>query len=328
MEKELKDLCKSFIKNKDLIKGTIGWQSPYIYPICAAMYVDKRVEVNPSKLLECKEILKSKTGIFSNFRAIPELTVIVMMSLSENPEETLERSLKIYEKFKESYWASQYLPVASMIISESDKKEYYEKICLRSKEIYKLMKSEHPFLTGGEDSVFATILALSEKSNEEMIRDMESCYEILKPEFFSKNSVQSLTHVLGLVEGVPSEKCRKVMELFNKLKDRGHKYSTGYELSTLGVLAMIPVDTNTLVSQLLEVDEYLSKENGYGILGLGKKQRLMHAGMILNSYYLRDRENLMKGATISATLALITAQQAATMTAISASIAASSSSSN
>lgn len=131
---------------------------------------------------------------------------------------------------------------ASLILSDVVEPERYGEIAGRTRHIYELMRNEHPFLTSGEDSVFAAMLALSELTDEQIVEETEQCYRLLKPEFFSGNAVQSLSHVLALREGKAEDKCKATMELFHSLKARGCKYGTDYELATLGVLAMLPAD--------------------------------------------------------------------------------------
>ena len=111
------------------------------------------------------------------------------------------------------------------------------------------------------------------------------------------------------------------MELFYKLKDQGYKYGTGYELATLGVLAMLPADLDTIADDIVQVAEYLAGQRGYGILGMTKRQRLMHAGMIVTSDYL-DQNTSMQAAAVSSTISLIIAQQTAMCAAIAAANAA------
>ena len=134
--------------------------------------------------------------------------------------------------------------------------------------------------------------------------------------------MQSLSHVLALCEGRPEEKCKTVVSFYNQLREQGYRYGTNFELPTLGVLAMIPADRDTLIRELAEVDSFLSKQKGYGILGLGKGQRLMHAAMILSGDYL---EHCAVAQTVLAhsTMALAAAQQAALCAAIAAANAAS-----
>ena len=321
MRSSLNNLCNSFIENRDTLKETFFWGSSYIYPVAAAVFVDKRKMAKVEHLEKCHEILKDNTGFFSNFRNYIKLPMVSMMAVSSDPEDKLKKALSVYESLKQHFFSSNYLPLASMTISDFVEPIHYEAVAKRTRRIYDLMKQEHPFLTSGEDSVFAALLALSNDSDEQIVLNTEQCFDILKPQFFSSNAVQSLSHVLALCEGSAELKCGRAMELFYKLKDQGYKYGTGYELATLGVLAMLPADLDTIADDIVQVAEYLAGQRGYGILGMPKRQRLMHAGMIVTSDYL-DQNASMQAAAVSSTISLIIAQQTAMCAAIAAANAA------
>lgn len=321
MRSSLSNLCNSFIENRDALKETFFWGSSYIYPVAAAVFVDKRKTAEVEHLEMCHEILKDKTGFFSNFRNYIKLPMVSMMAVSSDPEDKLKKALTVYELLKQHFFSSNYLPLASMTISDFVEPVHYEAVARRTRRIYDLMKQEHPFLTSGEDSVFAALLALSNASDEVIVQNTEECYDILKPQFFSSNAVQSLSHVLALCEGDAEMKCSRAMDLFYKLKDQGYKYGTGYELATLGVLAMLPADLDTIADDTVQVAEYLAGQRGYGILGMTKRQRLMHAGLIVTSDYL-DQNTSMQAAAVSSTISLIIAQQTAVCAAIAAANAA------
>ena len=327
MRTSLKSLCTSFIESRDTIKDTFFWGSSYIYPVAAAVFVDKRVTADRERLEMCGDILKENTGFFSNFRNYVKLPMISMMAVSSDPEEKLKKALAVYELLKQHFFSSTYLPLASMTISDYIEPVHYEVVARRTRRIYDLMKQEHPFLTSGEDSVFAALLALSNASDEVIVQNTEECFDILKPQFFSSNAVQSLSHVLALCEGDTEMKCNRAMKLFYKLKDQGYKYGTGYELATLGVLAMLPADLDTIADDIVQVAEFLASQRGYGMLGMTKRQRLMHAGLIVTSDYL-DQNTSMQAAAVSSTISLIIAQQTAMCAAIAASAAASNSANN
>lgn len=321
MRSSLSNLCNSFIENRDALKETFFWGSSYIYPVAAAVFVDKRKTAEVEHLEKCHEILKDNTGFFSNFRNYIKLPMVSMMAVSSDPEDKLKKVLSVYELLKQHFFSSNYLPLASMTISDFVEPVHYEAVARRTRRIYDLMKQEHPFLTSGEDSVFAALLALSNASDEVIVQNTEECYDILKPQFFSSNAVQSLSHVLALCEGDAEMKCSRAMDLFYKLKDQGYKYGTGYELATLGVLAMLPADLGTIADDTVQVAEYLAGQRGYGILGMTKRQRLMHAGLIVTSDYL-DQNTSIQAAAVSSTISLIIAQQTAVCAAIAAANAA------
>lgn len=325
MRASLSALCGSFIENRDIVKSTFAWESTYLYPVCAAIFLDKRRKAEPDRLESCKKLLKAQTGVFSNFRSTAKLAMIAMMAVDSNPERKLTQALQVYNALKEHFRSSPYLPVASMMIADVVEPAQYGVVAARTRQIYERMKNEHPFLTSGEDSVFAAMLALSDLSDEQIVAETEHCYRLLKPEFFSGNAVQSLSHVLALCDGSAEEKCNATMELYRGLKSKGYKYGTDYELATLGVLAALPAERSAVMTDIMETDDFLAGQKGYGFFGIGRKQRLMHAGMIVTSDYL-GQSGAMQTAAIGGTISLIAAQQAAMCAAIAASSAAAASS--
>lgn len=327
MRPSLTALCSRFIENRDVVKSTFAWDNAYMYPVCAAIITDKGMRADEERLKRCRELLNEQTGFFSNFRSTAKLAMIAMMSVDRDPSGKLTNALRVYDHLKEHFWSSAYLPVASMIIADMVAPSRYEEVAARTRRIYELMKNEHPFLTSGEDSIFAAMLTLSAQPDEHIVAEAESCYRFLKPEFFSSNAVQSLSHVLALCEGRAEDKCQATMTLFRKLKSSGYKYGTDYELATLGVLAMLPADRDAVMADIMESDDFLAGQKGYGFFGPGKKQRLMHAGMIVASDYLNENQT-MHTAAIHGAISLIAAQQAAMCAAIAASTAAAANSSS
>ncbi|MDO5422844.1 MAG: DUF4003 family protein [Eubacteriales bacterium] len=324
MREPFAKLCGNFIENRDRIRSAFAWETAEIYPVCAGIFAEKGRMADPQRMKTCRDIIKKKTGLFSNFGGTIRLPMISILSLSEYPEEKMDKALRLYGCLKEYFFSSEYLPVAAMMLTDLIEESGYEAIARRTKRIYDLMKQEHPFLTSKEDSVFAALLALSERTDEEVTEETEKCYEILKPLFFSGNAVQSLSHVLALGEGSADEKCRRTMALYDGLREKGCRYGTDYELATLGALALHPVELESLIQDMVEVDAFLSGQKGYGLFGVSRKQRLMHAAMLV-SCAVQSGQTAMSSAALSGTISLIAAQEAAMCAAIAASAAAASS---
>lgn len=327
MKESLTWRCKLFIENREIIKETLVWQSSYLYPLCSSFLTSQEERADQEKLIQCKRILNERTEFFSNFRGISKMAVITMLSMQENPEETMDQLLGVYQKLKELFFPSEYLTIAAMSIVQIADPNQYQMIVQRTRSIYDNMKQNHPFLTSSEDSGFAALLALSDLNEEYAIQEMECCYKWLKPEFFSKNSVQSLSHILTLGQGSSEYKCKRALKLFHILKSRGYKYGTGYELATLGVLAMIDGDLQEFAEDMIEVDEFLRTQSGFGtFFGVGSKQRLMYAGIITMCDSISNIST-MHSSALSRIMSLIIAQQAA-LCASAASIAAANANSN
>ena len=319
--------CKNLIKNKETMKSAFAWEDGLTHLACAGIFINKEQTANEEMLLQCKDILKRNTGIFSNFKSTAKPMIVAMLAANENPQLLMERGLKVYDLLKEEFMSSVYLPIAAMIIAQYADEARYAELAQRTRRIYKQMRADHPFLTSGEDSTFCALMALLDKPDEVLLGDAEECYKILKNNFFSSNAVQSLSHVLAMCDGEPENKCQKTMELFQKLKEAGHKYGTSYELPTLGVLAMADGNQDEIAAEMAEIDQWLSEQKGFGFFSsISAKQRLMYAGMIAQQDYINDK--MMQSAAVNGVISLIVAQQAAMCAAITASAAATANNNN
>lgn len=49
---------------------------------------------------------------------------------------------------------------------------------------------------------------------------------------------------------------------------------------------MFPADQAAVMADIMEVDDFLSTQKGYGFSGIGRKQRIMNAGLIVTSDYI------------------------------------------
>ena len=319
--------CKNLIKNKETMKSAFAWEDGLTHLACAGIFINKEQTANEEMLLQCKDILKRNTGIFSNFKSTAKPMIVAMLAANENPQLLMERGLKVHDLLKEEFMSSVYLPIAAMIIAQYADEARYAELAQRTRRIYKQMRADHPFLTSGEDSTFCALMALLDKPDEVLLGDAEECYKTLKSNFFSSNAVQSLSHVLAMCDGEPKIKCQRTMELFQKLKEAGHKYGTSYELPTLGVLAMADGNQDEIAAEMAEIDQWLSEQKGFGFFSsISVKQRLMYAGMIAQQDYINDK--MMQSAAVNGVISLIVAQQAAMCAAITASAAATANNNN
>ncbi len=99
-------------------------------------------------------------------------------------------------------------------------------------------------------------------------------------------------------------------------KAKGYKYGTEYELATLGVLALLSENQNEIIEDIIETDDFLSEQKGYGFFGVGKKQRIIYAGMLVTIDYT-GQSDAMHSAAIGGTISVIAASSAAASSASS-----------
>ena len=325
MNEALRGRCELFIKNRDAFKSAFPMESGYILPICASIFTDCDKIADVEALKETRKLLKSGVRAGSSFKSTCELPIIAMLAVSDDPQARLDGAVKLHSVLRKHFFSSEYLPVAAMILSGQVSDDSYTEIAARTRRIYDLMKKEHPFLTSGEDNVFAAMLSLSDKEDSELIGEVELCYDILKEKFHDRNALQSLSFVLTLAddgEMSAKDRCRNAERLFDLLREKKHKYGTGYELATLGSLATLPCGVEETAQDLIEVSEFLKAQKGYGFWGIGKEQRLLHAAMIVTSDRIGGTET-MSGAAVNSTISMIAAQQAAICATITCTIAVS-----
>lgn len=322
MRESLQQLCSNFITNRNTVNSMFKWENDLLVAAGSTVFFNRNVVADAAKLENCKKILKENVGIFSNFRGNVELPLVCMLAVSDCPEEKLQKTKKYYDVLKQEFFGSEYLVLAAAVLADMVPEEQVVRMAEKARSIYNKMKKDHPFLTSSEDSVYAVLMAVSEKGDEVLMEEMEVAYKKLKEHFSSSNEVQALAHVLSIAEGGVDEKCNKVVALYDALRDADVKYGKYHELVVLASLALLPVEQRVLVEDIKAVDAFLADQKGYGFFGLDKKTRLMHAAMIVSADYTKNENTEI--AAMAGTLAAVAAQQAAMCAVIAASAAASS----
>ena len=322
MNENLKAVCERFISDRDAIKSVFKWENYYILPVGALILNGK---ADTEKLKLCKTIIEKNTGIFSGFAGNARMPAAVKLAASENPEEKFAEVHEIYKTLKKYFGNSGYLAYISTVLADMIYPSEADRLGERGKHIYKLMSKEHPFLTSMEDSPFALLFAFSEKSDEELIADMEEYYIRTKRLSYEGNVIQSISHIFAMESGDKEARVQRFKELIEEIEKRGRKYSRYYELCILAALSLLPVDIEAMADEIIEADKFLSEQEGYGFFGYDKKTRLMHASMlVMNSYSSSAAET----AAVTTTLSMIAAQQAAMCAVIAASAASTAAATN
>ena len=285
MREELQKRCDIFLKNREMVAEIFAWNNAHLHPVCAGILLDKE-GITKESIEKCKKMIQKNTNIFSELRGNAFPPIACHMACSENPEKLLEQMLKVYKMLRNGGVPSGYLPLVALVIVTFGDECDYSKLIERTSDIFERMQVEHPLLTSGEDSPFAAMLALDIKEPQVVIQEVERCYGFLKGNFWSKNAVQSLSHVLAMGEGDSLEKCRRFMDVYTTFKMKGHKFDSDYYLPVLGAVSLLPFDINELVQDIIEVAEFLEGRPGFDMLDSSKKERMAHATIIVSKEYL------------------------------------------
>lgn len=314
MNEQTKLRCEQLISNKDIIKAVFRGEGIALHLLCAGIYTATDRIAEEKTLKYSYKTLKSKAGILSPFRSPGLLPIVDIMANNKDPEQVLDNALDIFKIMKKGMGGRTHQPLAAMMIAQSANPMQYEQIAERTKVIYKLLKQGHRFLRSGEDVIFCVLMALADKTDDnviQLIRETETCYNILKGSFSSSNDVQFLSIVLALCDGQADAKCKRTIELFSQLKSAGYKYGKNYELPILGVVAASCDSLDDIMAAMVEVDEWLSKQKGFKgfFASVNKKQRLMCAAILAQKGCAK--ENTTQTEIIDATVLMTVVQQMA-----------------
>ena len=324
MDEKVTALCESFITNREIIKKVFKGESLLIYPVAANALVSHGVTADEDKLKECRKLIKKNSGALSYLKGQVMMPFAANLSMKEDPKAHFDKVLKIYNVAKKKFNRSEYSALLAILLADLIHEDSCEAVLTRGKELYDQIKMAHPFLTNEQDSVLAGLLALSEKRDTELIDDMEKCFDLLKIKFSHKSSIQSISHVLALTEGSAREKVEHLNDLYDSLREAGKKFGVYTELSTLAAVSILDNETERVRDRIIGIDDFLSKQKGYGLLGLDKKARLMHATMLTTDLY--DSAQIAQTTASASAIAMAAAQSLAVCVIITSTIAANSAS--
>ncbi|MBQ1397581.1 MAG: DUF4003 family protein, partial [Clostridia bacterium] len=113
-------------------------------------------------------------------------------------------------------------------------------------------------------------------------------------------------------------------DLYDSLREAGKKFGVYTELSTLAAVSILDNETERVRDRIIAIDDFLSKQKGYGLLGLDKKARLMHATMLTTDLY--DSAQIAQTTASTSAIAMAAAQSLAVCVIITSTIAANSAS--
>ncbi|MBR5753880.1 MAG: DUF4003 family protein [Clostridia bacterium] len=284
MKEHLQQLSEQFVGAQKTISRVQPLLSMYAYPVCAELFVEQGKEPDLKTLKQCEKILIKKAGLFSDFSGTSALVIISLLSMSEDPEAMYDR-LKEARDLLRKYFppVPDSIALAAIILNEEADKSRWEELVQKAADTYDTLKQKHRILTSGGDVLFSLLLARSGKDPQEVIADARACAERLGRQQLDPKIQQSLSRVLALADGTPDEKCARFERLYELLRDRGRKYGKEYQLPMLGLVAMLPQDVEEIAADIVDVDDYLSKQEMYkGIVPkYSKTLRLMHAAMIV-----------------------------------------------
>lgn len=319
MKDSLMNRYDLFLENTILVEKDLIFEGRSAQYFCALQCTMQQKHFDINKVKACKKIIQKNAGMFSFFRSTGNSYLATAISLHDDPEAVFLRMDEVYKKLHDHGFShSTFLAAATIKLYELDD-DALTRTMERAMLLHKEMQDNHPFLTNAHDYGFAIMLAMTDMDIAELTQNAELCYLSLKEHFSIGNATQSLSHVLAMSDKYPEDNCQRVMELYHGLEDNDCKFGKNHELATLGVLALLDVDTQALVNDIVEVNSSLLEVKGFGDVRLGRKVRLMLASMLVASAYAQEAQAKRSPSTIrlpSATVSAIVATNTAMLMAI------------
>jgi hypothetical protein len=312
-----------FVENAQSIKKEFTWQDGLAKKMAALLYAQEGKTIDCEKIRQCHNLIKQNTGTFSPFRGDMALTMAAMLSLTANPQMQFSETQKVYDLLKSAkFHTSDFLIFAAYQIAAQSATSGYPKVVTRARSFYDGMKALHFFHTGEDDYILAAMLGLTDLNIRAGTERIERLYTLLKPEFRNKNSIQALAQVLVFSDSDDSV-IRRVLSLRDALRAQKIKLDGAETLPILGILALLPVEIGTIVSDVKAAQDTLKAKKGFGSMSITTQGILLFAASIIASDYVDSVKDGILTATLSTSITnILIAQQVTMMAMISASSAA------
>ena len=305
MDREIESKCLDLVENYRILAAGNKMEFTEMNLACAGIFLASGRAPDMERIKECKKLLKSRAGIFSNFRGSDELLVRCKMALADDPARYFDRLESEYKQLK-TFFSGEQTVLAAMILAEQNDGEG---LAEKTKQIYREMKEAHPWLTSENDLPFAALMAASGRDVSAVYAEAEEIYALLRKELHvERDTLQMLSHILAIRSGRTDVKCDKLCALADGLKAARHSLGRGSRLAILGLLADSGLSTDALVERICEADDFLKQHKPFrGIFGVGRECRRMFAVQMVYAS-LSGEDSLGASAMMAASveLAIIT----------------------
>lgn len=278
MYNEIRRNCDIFAENREIIRSRYKLDSSMMS--LAYAEIDLKGEIE--RLSTCEDILRETLPRESVFREEIRIPLICNMAKSDNPEGFLKKAEMLYGLMNRGRKSDcVYRAIASVFTAGRIDTEDCSQVAARTLEGYESLKKVRRFSTSESSIPLAAMLAISCRDKDRLKLETDACYEILRRTFKSGGSRQALALIIALCGGDVILSCRRAEDIFEGLRENRHRFGTGIEAATLGILASLDGDTDDFVDEIIMADEYLKTEKGFGTFAVSAETRRMYAAIMV-----------------------------------------------
>ena len=215
MREDVRRKCDLFSENKVAIHKSFKWEYDIMSVAAGLLYTCEDRKADIEKMKACADILRKEKSAFSAFRDIASLVVVSKMALSSDPAKYLFDVSRISEKIKgkKVFEDANYILAAANII-DHDRVNDADVITEKAKRIIDGYSQAHPVITSADDMPAATLLALGDKSVENIINETEK--SIVIPIIFL--SLTAFTITPRIIVFFKSRKYLKKLKILYQIK--------------------------------------------------------------------------------------------------------------
>ena len=200
MDQQIENRCLGLAENYRILSAGSKLEFQEMVLACAGIYLAAGMEPDMGRVQECKKLLKSRAGLFSNFRGSDELLVRCKMALADDPALYFERLEREYQRIK-TFFRNDLPFAAVMAVSGRDATSVYAE----AEEIYALLNGK---LKADKDTMqmLSHILAIRSGRAEEKCEKLCALAEGLKAAGHSLGRGSRLA-ILGILadSGFPTD---------------------------------------------------------------------------------------------------------------------------
>lgn len=281
MKENIKNICDKTVYNYRIAKEELRYDGDYINHLAAIIYGINEEDIPVKKIKEIRSEFKHETSRISCFRGDILYIISILIALEENPEYIMENLLETYEKLMElEFRESQYLVIASYVMTKYVNKEYRYQKLIKMRGIYETIRKNYSNVTNHEDYLECALLAINGVDSDFIINYMGDTFENYNGmKNLSKNSIQALSMTLmlngneGTFDGIKN--------LFNKLEEENIKIVRQF-LPLLGIVYR-DNNPNEYIGKIKEIVNYLCEEEYEYEFYMDKGFRFFIALMLLES---------------------------------------------
>lgn len=273
MDESLGKRIELFVNNRNAIKKEFKMASPMMHCLCALLLTAQAKSVDASAIDECKEELKKDVKAFSSLRGIGRPALLTQFSIVDDRQSVIDKTKYAYRLLREDgFLGTDYLPLSAFILARN---EVDAQLSRRSRELFGQMRDEHKTLTGGDDSSYATLMAVYKLP----IGLSCDAFSLLQTRLLFRNETWLMSHILAFDEVNIERNAAKTIKLLDRMKAAKMRFRA-VESPILAVLALIGCDVEDAVGQVAQISRELKENKGFSKWQISKGQRQLYSACL------------------------------------------------